>query len=355
MKKKIEKMIAVLIFLSGLMIFVYPYATDLYVKHQSEKVMEAFEKDLERMKNTLSSDNLISDIRNGEVDEQALSEEGRNLARLYKDMQSYNRRLVEEGQDELHDPFVYEVPAFDLTQYGFENNVIGIIEIEKMNVNMPLYLGASKGNMKKGAVVLSETSMPTGDKDTNMVVAAHRGYRGIRMFRDIQNMEYGDIIKITTPFDTLTYKVIEIKIVLPDEINEILIQKERSLVTLVTCHPYTKNTHRYLVVAELTDDEGREKNDSVGNQSSEDDKNGNEGSSNEGRNNDDKNSNESTGETDNNSDRNGKNRETIGKGDADSDGKESEKRIWLEMYMPIIGGTVVIAMIVIGMINTRKK
>ena len=62
--------------------------------------------------------------------------------------------------------------------------------------------------------------------------------------------ELGDKITLTTPWDTLVYRVCELKIIQPDDINAVLIQPGRDLLTLTTCHPYTQNTQRYLVIAE---------------------------------------------------------------------------------------------------------
>lgn len=42
---------------------------------------------------------------------------------------------------------------------------------------------------------------------------------------------------ITNLWETLTYTVSEIKVIEPNEIDEILIQPGRDLVTLLTCHP----------------------------------------------------------------------------------------------------------------------
>ena len=337
MKRKIISIIAILIFLVGVGFFIYPYVMDSYAKYQNKKVMDCFKKDLARMKKTMKEE---ADLPDG-----AISEESSNLRRLYKDMQEYNQKIVQEGQEGLHDPFAYETPAFDLRDYGFENNVIGIINIEKMDVSMPLYLGASKENMKMGAVVLGQTSMPIGEKPANMVIAAHRGYRGIKMFRDIQNMENGDVIQIITPFSTLDYKVTEIKIILPDDIDEILIQEGKNLVTLMTCHPYTKNTHRYLVVAELIDDHSDFQMDSFENDNSRDDNN-------------DESVSEENGDTQSVSTEkmitDGKqknNREQ----DADTDVIESKRIIWLETYVPIIGGVIVVLMIILGILTTQNK
>ena len=70
------------------------------------------------------------------------------------------------------------------------------------------------------------------------------------MFRDIENLTIGDVVKITNMWDELIYKVVETKIISPDEVSEVLIQEGRDLITLITCHPYTKNYQRYVVYCE---------------------------------------------------------------------------------------------------------
>ena len=58
-------------------------------------------------------------------------------------------------------------------------------------------------------------------------------------------------IIITNPWGTLEYKVTEIKIIEKDDIAALYIKPNEKLLTLSTCHPYTINTHRYLVYAKL--------------------------------------------------------------------------------------------------------
>ena len=119
---------------------------------------------------------------------------------------------------------------------------------------MPVYLGANAANMARGGALLGQTSMPLGGENTNTVIAAHRGYYGAEMLRNVQQIQIGDKITLTTPWDTLVYRVCELKIIQPDDINAVLIQPGRDLLTLTTCHPYTQNTQRYLVIAERDPD-----------------------------------------------------------------------------------------------------
>ena len=56
---------------------------------------------------------------------------------------------------------------------------------------------------------------------------------------------------VTNLWEELTYRVSEIKIIYPNEVEEILIQSGRELLTLLTCHPYASGgKQRYLVICE---------------------------------------------------------------------------------------------------------
>lgn len=183
--------------------------------------------------------------------------------RLLEDIRAYNREIFASGQASLSDPFAVEQPVFRLADYGFEGEVFGVVWIPRMNARLPLYLGADKENLALGCALLGGTSIPCGEPDTNAIIAGHRGYNGVPMLRDIQQLQIGDRVEITTPWETLVYRVSALSIIQPDNVEAIRIQPGRELVTLFTCHPYPGNTHRYLVEAErdrqalpLTPEEG---------------------------------------------------------------------------------------------------
>ena len=170
---------------------------------------------------------------------------------LYEEIQYYNQCLYSSEQSALNSKSAYEVSQFILTDYGVPDETFGIIQIPKMGVEMPLYLGASNENMANGAAVLSQTSIPIGGINTNAVIAGHRGYGGYSYFRYIEVLEEGDEVIITNLWKTLTYKVCEIRIVTPDDVDAILIQPGKDMVTLLTCHPYASGgKYRYLVFCE---------------------------------------------------------------------------------------------------------
>lgn len=170
---------------------------------------------------------------------------------LLADLQAYNRRIYAEKQSGLVDLEACEAPAADLTAYGVDDEIIGVLEIPAMELTMPVYLGASDNHLAAGAAVLGNTSAPIGGDNTNCVIAGHRGWRGADYFRHIDELIVGDTVTLTNLWETLTYTVADIQIIQPHEVDKIKIQQGRDLLTLVTCHPYASGgRQRYVVYCE---------------------------------------------------------------------------------------------------------
>ena len=163
-------------------------------------------------------------------------------------MTAYNQRIYTDGQSTLSEAGAYQAALFSLTDYGLPDETFGVISIPKLNLEMPLYLGATDENMAKGAAALSGTSVPIGGSNTNAVIAGHRGWGGAAYFRYITDLSIGDEVVITNLWERLRYRVVGTKIIEPHEIENILIQPGRDMVTLLTCHPYASGgKQRYLV------------------------------------------------------------------------------------------------------------
>ena len=166
-------------------------------------------------------------------------------------LQEYNRQLYVEKQSGLVDLKACEEPAVDLTAYGIDDEIIGILEIPAMELTMPVYLGASDDHLAAGAAVLGNTSAPVGGENSNCVIAGHRGWRGADYFRHIDRLQVGDTVTLMNLWETLTYTVADIQIIQPHEVEKIKIQQGRDMLTLVTCHPYASGgRQRYVVYCE---------------------------------------------------------------------------------------------------------
>lgn len=243
MRRLLVKIGAWLAILLGLAMMLQPTAADWLTRQCNSKTAQQFAA------NTATA----ADAANTDSASQT-AEESRPYPELYAAMQAYNAQIYADGQSGLTDAFAYENPPLDLTDYGYDEEVLAMLWIPRLDLELPVYLGASRENMAKGAALLGQTSMPLGGENTNTVIAAHRGYYGAEMLRNVQQIQIGDKITMTTPWDTLVYRVCELKIIQPDDINAVLIQPGRDLLTLTTCHPYTQNTQRYLVIAERDPD-----------------------------------------------------------------------------------------------------
>ena len=173
---------------------------------------------------------------------------------LRAELQAYNQRIYTEKQSDLVDLKACEEPAVDLTAYGIDDEIIGVLEMPAMELTIPVYLGASDAHLAAGAAVLGNTSAPIGGDNTNSVIAGHRGWRGADYFRRIDRLQVGDTVTLTNLWETLTYTVTDIQIIQPHEVDKIKIQRGRDLLTLLTCHPYASGgRQRYVVYCERTE------------------------------------------------------------------------------------------------------
>lgn len=170
---------------------------------------------------------------------------------LWVQMKRYNEKLFATEQAELSDEASYALPSFLLADYGMESEVFAVLSIPKLELTMPVYLGATMRHMADGAAQMTATSLPIGGMNTNCVIAGHRGWNGAPYFLYIPTLEVGDEVTITNLWETLTYQVVEMKIISPTDVDAIRIQPGRDLLTLLTCHPpATGGRQRYLVFCE---------------------------------------------------------------------------------------------------------
>lgn len=214
----------IVLVLAGILIGLYPKFTDFLFRQETREKKESFEKN-DKIK----------------------------VEELYRELVRRNEALYTSRTTGVQDPFLYEQSTMDLSSYGIEDGVIGFLKIEKMDVELPIYLGATEKNMSLGAAHLSETSYPVGGENTNSVIAAHRGFGKTAMFRNIQKLEKGDLIIVENFREILKYKVSEIEIIDPSQTDRLLIRDGEDMITLLTCHPYGSNAKRYLVYCKRID------------------------------------------------------------------------------------------------------
>lgn len=121
---------------------------------------------------------------------------------------------------------------------------------EDLKIDLPIYHGTSSKVLEKGVGHLEGTSLPVGGVGTRSVLTAHRGLPTATLFDNLVDGAVGDIFTIGVLDQALTYRVVDVKVIEPDDTEEILPHPDQDLVTLITCTPLGVNTHRVLVTGE---------------------------------------------------------------------------------------------------------
>ena len=176
-------------------------------------------------------------------------------------VRAYNRDLVRSGQPVLGaqaDPFnngerLSSQSAQD-QRYGRLLNeghgIMGRVSIPKISVDLPIYHGTGDKQLSFGSGHLYGTSLPVGGNNTHAVITGHRGMVQAQMFTRLDEIEENDLFYLNIFGETLAYKVNQIEVIEPDEVDKLNIQEGKDLVSLITCTPYGLNTHRLVVTGE---------------------------------------------------------------------------------------------------------
>ena len=167
------------------------------------------------------------------------------LHRMLEAAEAYNRALLKKANR-------YEMTEEETAEYESlldlsGNGVMGYIQINKIGVSLPIYHGTDEAVLQIAIGHIAGTSLPAGGENTHCVLSGHRGLPSAKLFTDLDKLDVGDAFTITVLDRTLTYEVDQIRVVEPQEMNDLNIVSGRDYVTLVTCTPYGVNTHRLLV------------------------------------------------------------------------------------------------------------
>ncbi len=158
--------------------------------------------------------------------------------------------ISQHAQDETTSNGYYNALDID------EDNVLGTIEIPKINVDLPIYYGSSEISLQKGIGHLEGSSLPIGGIGTHSVLTGHSGLPNSKLFTDLDQLVIGDNFYVYVFGEVLQYSVVEINTVLPNDYSKLNVKPNSDFLTLMTCTPYGFNTHRLLIKGErvLTED-----------------------------------------------------------------------------------------------------
>ena len=163
---------------------------------------------------------------------------------IFDAAREYNEGLPDGVNFGLSDEeYARYASILDITGTG----IMGYVQIPSIGVNLPVYHGTDESVLQIAVGHVAGSSFPVGGERTHGVLSGHRGLPSAKLFSDLDKLIEGDIFTVTILDETLTYEVDQIRIVLPEETDELAIVPEKDYNTLVTCTPYGINTHRMLI------------------------------------------------------------------------------------------------------------
>ena len=227
MKKKIlQKLLPLISILVGVVCLGYPWLSNYLYDHNAQSEVSAYQ-------------------------EKAKKTDDKTKEEMLKKAREYNKELLRSAVT-LTDPFDEKVEKFKKTDYY---NLLKVdntgymcsLEIPCIGETLPVYHGTSADVLEKGVGHMEGSSLPVGGKSTHAVLTGHTGINKAKLFTDLTEVKKGDQFYITVLGKILAYQVDDIKVVLPSDTSKLAIVDGKDYVTLVTCTPYGKNTHRLLV------------------------------------------------------------------------------------------------------------
>lgn len=226
MKKKTILIISIISIIISLGFLLYPSASDFINQICNDSLVENYNNNV----NTMSDDEIYKEF-----------------AAAYE----YNDNMA--NQITTDNKYSYDSTGAYVNILNFDDGQIGYVEIPKIKVSLPIYHGVNEKVLEKGAAHLPNTSFPLDGKSVHSVISAHTAYPAKVFFDNIDKLETGDVFYITILNKKLKYEVCKKNIVDPKDTSLLNIEKDKNLVTLMTCYPYAVNTHRLLVTGELID------------------------------------------------------------------------------------------------------
>lgn len=227
MKKKAGNLVICIIFLAGLSLLLYPFVANQWNNYRQKQLISNYEQ-------------VVSDKE---------AAEGIDYDAERKKAEDYNEALL---PCVLPDSFALAEssgvdPVYMNTLNIAGDEMMGSVEIPKINIKIPIYHTTEEEVLNKGAGHLEGSSLQVGGANTHAVISAHRGLPSASLFTDLDQLKEGDHFLIHVLNETLCYEVDKISVVKPEDTSALAVEDGQDLVTLLTCTPYGVNTERLLV------------------------------------------------------------------------------------------------------------
>lgn len=228
MKKHGITILLALILLAGMGLLLYPSVSNYWNSRHQTRVVAAYQEDTAGLDDT-------------------------RRETLWQEAEDYNRTLT--GRADCWELSETEYAEYEKLLDISGTGVMGVLEIPRLQVSIPIYHGVEEQVLQVGVGHLPGSSLPTGGEGVHTVLSGHRGLPSAKLLTHLDKLEKGDCFTLQVLDRSLRYEVDQIRIVEPENVEDLVCQEGEDLCTLVTCTPYGVNSHRLLVRGHRVDPE----------------------------------------------------------------------------------------------------
>jgi sortase A len=137
--------------------------------------------------------------------------------------------------------------SINFTEFAPETGeTFGILHIPKLEADLPIVEGTDEDELAKGVGHYKGTAFPT--QNDQIVLSGHRD----TVFRNIGELDVGDLFIVKLPYGEFSYEIIKTKIVDADNTDVISSTSPKEVLTLSTCYPFNfigDAPERYIITA----------------------------------------------------------------------------------------------------------
>ncbi|WP_337099003.1 class D sortase [Paenibacillus sp. YIM B09110] len=228
-----RKILSYTLVILGILVLLYPKASEWYEGKQQERLMAEWED--------------ASFDQTAEDEAQAQFED---LTSLFSEEPGNSVETVDTAAVTTEAPLATIAPTEKPKAEMPKLQTIATIKIPSIKLSLPILEGATQKNMKYAAAHLKETAKL--GQVGNAAIAAHRMRAKGKLFNRLGEVKVGDKITVETKGETFTYTVYDVSIVEPTDVSVLNYNNKDKLLTLITCDPIVKPTHRLIVHAKLS-------------------------------------------------------------------------------------------------------
>lgn len=239
-KKKIIRtvvsVISVIGFISCTIALLYPFISDRWNRYRDSQLVTNY-------------DSTIKTINE------------RDYSKMLAEIEDYNTALRRRSRKVVTNAEYLPDDWYESLMNLTGDGMMGYIEIPKIDITEPIYHYCTDSSLNKGIGHMHGSSMPVGNNSSHVILSGHRGLPTQKFFSDLDRMEIGDKFYLHIMNEVLVYQVYDIQEVYPADVDNLLIEDNKDLCTLVTCTPYGINTMRLLVMGKRISEEELEKDE----------------------------------------------------------------------------------------------